>query len=212
MPLPGQGCFLPALCLLINGFNSVTAVQSGTLSPQSPLQSTPLTRREFYQLAERCRAYALELAHFDQARVNLQQCHEFNRWLVELKRYDLLAAPLRALKPARPVARWQLFTIGLVLGLILFALISSRFARTENAIFFYSYVGGLVVLYLLPERLYGTTIELLEGKLLRIVDTLDGLLAENKLGFTEAAFFQVKENLEAARRELRQQIDLAHRS
>lgn len=28
----------------------------------------------------------------------------------------------------------------------------------------------------------------------------------------EAAFFQVKENLEAARRELRQQIDLAHRS
>ena len=98
------------------------------------------------------------------------------------------------------------------LGLILFALISSRFARTSSAVFFYSYVGGLVVLYLLPERLYGTTIELLEGKLLRIVDTLDGLLAENKLGFTEAAFFQVKDNLEAARRELRQQIDLAHRS
>lgn len=187
-------------------------MQSGTLSPQSTLRSTPLTRREFYQLAERCRAYALELAHFDQARVNLQQCHEFNRWLVELKRYDLLALPLRALKPARPVARWQLFVIGLVLGLILLALFSSRFARTGNAVFFYSYVGGLVVLYLLPERLYGTTIELLEGKLLRIVDTLDGLLAENKLGFTEAAFFQVKENLESARRELRQQIDLAHRS
>lgn len=121
-------------------------MQSGTLSPQSTLRSTPLTRRKLDELAERCRADALELAHFDQARVNLQQCHEFNRWLVELKRYDLLASPLRALKPARPVARWQLFVIGLVLGLILLALFSSRFARTGNAVFFYSYVGGLVVL------------------------------------------------------------------
>jgi hypothetical protein len=72
-------------------------------------------------------------------------------------------------------------------------------------------VFGLIILYFIPERVYGTTIELLEGKLLRVVDALDRLLTSGQVEFSEAAFFQVRENLEAARRELRQQIDLAHR-
>lgn len=182
-------------------------VQSG----RSTAQSRPLTRREFYQLAERCHAYALELAHYDQVKVDLKQCQEFNRWLAEVKLYDLLAAPLQTLKPARPIARWQLLVIGLVLGLILFVTISERNSRTWATSFLYSYSLLLIVFYFVPERFYGTTTELLEGKLLRVVDTLDALLAENKLDFTEAAFFQTKENLEAARRELRQQIDLVHR-
>ncbi len=182
-------------------------VQSGL--PSASARS--LTRREFYQLAERCRVYALELAHYDQARVDLKQCHEFNRWLAQIKLYDLLKAPLHTLKPARPIARWQLLVISLVLGLIVFVTLSERTTRTWATSFLYSYSFLLILFYFVPERFYGTTTEMIEGKLLRVVDILDKLLAENKLDFTEAAFFQVKENLEAARRELRQQIDLAHR-
>jgi hypothetical protein len=68
-----------------------------------------------------------------------------------------------------------------------------------------------MLLYFVPERLYGTTVELLEGKVLRVVDELDRMLQANEIGFTEAAFFKVRDNLSAARRELREQIDLAHR-
>ncbi len=180
-------------------------------SGRSSAQPRPLTRREFYQLAERCRAYALELARYDQSKVDLKQCHAFNRWLAEIKLYDLLAAPLQTLKPARPIARWQLLIIGLVLGLILFVAVNERNSRTWAMSFLYSYSFFLIIFYFVPERFYGTTTELIEGKLLRVVDTLDALLSANTLDFTEAAFFQTKENLEAARRELRQQIDLAHR-
>jgi hypothetical protein len=70
--------------------------------------------------------------------------------------------------------------------------------------------GTLVLLFFLPESLYGTTVELLEGKVLRIVEILEDLLFSQKMGLTEAVFFQVKENLESARHELRQQIHLAH--
>ena len=52
---------------------------------------------------------------------------------------------------------------------------------------------------------------MIEGKVLRIVEMLEAILQKGDLGFTEAAYFQAKENLQAARTELRQQIDLAHR-
>jgi hypothetical protein len=84
-------------------------------------------------------------------------------------------------------------------------------SRVSPAVWSSSTVFGLIILYFIPERVYGTTIELLEGKLLRVVDALDRLLTSGQVEFSEAAFFQVRENLEAARRELRQQIDLAHR-
>ncbi|MCY4409618.1 MAG: hypothetical protein OXC27_04095, partial [Caldilineaceae bacterium] len=51
-----------------------------------------LTRKEFYELADQCRERALELALFDQSRVNRQQCRQFNLWLARLKTYDQLAA------------------------------------------------------------------------------------------------------------------------
>jgi hypothetical protein len=172
---------------------------------------TVLTRHEFYKLTERCRDYAAELALCDQTRVNLQQCHQFNLWLPQLKAYDRLAQPLQTLRPARPIARWQLLTIAVVLGIILFNLLPPTTTRLGRNSFFSGYVVLLFLLYFLPERLYGTTVELIEGKVLRIVDVMEGLLIHGELGFTEAAFFQAKTNLEMARRELRQQIDLAHR-
>lgn len=171
----------------------------------------PLTRKEFYQLAQYCRAYATELAHYDQTRVNLAQCHKFNGWLAQLKAYDRLEPFLRNLKPAWPVTRWQILLLALVLGLIILAVLGGRLLRQWQTGFFYSYLICLLFFYWTPERLYGTTIELLEGKVLRVVDALDLLLQNSDLGLTEAAYFQAKENLEAARRELRQQIDLAHR-
>lgn len=170
---------------------------------------TPLTRRDFFQLTERCQADASELARYDQGHVNLAQCHKFNAWLQQLKGYDLLAEPLRTLAPARPITRWQVMTLAVVLGLVGMLFLASRGVRTLNYSYFYFLV--LFLLYFIPQRLYGTTIELLEGKLLRIVDLLYELLQRGDLEFSEAAFFQAKENLSAARRELRQQIDLAHR-
>lgn len=172
---------------------------------------TVLTRHEFYKLTERCRDYAAELALCDQTRVNLQQCHQFNQWLPQLKAYDRLAHPLQALKPARPIARWQLLIIAVVLGIILFNLMPLATTRLGRNSFFSAYALLLFLFYFVPERFYGTTVELIEGKVLRIVDVMEELLMHGELGFTEAAFFQAKTNLELARRELRQQIDLAHR-
>jgi hypothetical protein len=180
-----------------------------TRSAPPPSALTPLTRREFYQLAEQCRTYAAELAHHDQTGVHLAQCHKFNAWLPEVKSYDRLAPLLATLQPARPIARWQVMTLAATLGFLLFALLSARGVR--QAAGFYAYLFALFLFYFVPERLYGTTVELLEGKVLRVVDALDQVLAQGDLEFSEAAFFQVKENLQAARRELREQIDLAHR-
>lgn len=69
----------------------------------------------------------------------------------------------------------------------------------------------LVITFFIPERIYGTTTELLEGKVLRIVEALEDLHQSEELGFSEAVYFRVREDLQIAKRELRQQIDLAHR-
>jgi len=185
---------------------------SNLLAPlRSTTTLTPLTRREFYRLTERCRTYALELAHFDQTRVNLQQCQQFNGWLRELKQYEQLAPALRTLRPARPVARWQLLILAVVLGLVIWLALQSRAYRLLSSSFVTTYVFFLFFFYFVPERFYGTTVELIEGKVLRIVETLETILQKGEMDFTEAAYFQAKENLQAARTELRQQIDLAHR-
>lgn len=171
----------------------------------------PLTRPEFYRLTEWCHTYALELAHYDQARVDLQQCHKFNERLRQLKRYDRLQPRLRTLAAARPIARWQLLVLGCVLGLIIWLALQSRTYRLLSSGFITSYTFLLFFFYFIPERYYGTTVELIEGKVLRIVEALEALLHNGDLGFTEAAYFQAKDHLDAARTELRQQVDLAHR-
>ncbi len=178
---------------------------------RSTTTQTPLTRAEFYRLTERCHAYALDLAKHDQTRVYLEECHKFNSWLQELKRYDRLAPELRTLAPARPIARWQLLILGVLLGLLIWFMLQSRADRLIASGFLTGYAFLIILFYFAPERYYGTTIELIEGKVLRVVETLEALLQHGDLGFTEAAYFQAKENLQEARAELRQQIDLAHR-
>jgi hypothetical protein len=183
-----------------------------SMRPTPPPQGTvPLTRKELYDLAARCRTYAQELASHDQTRVNLQHCHAFNLWLARVRQYDMLARPLATLQPARPIARWQIMVLAGVLGIILLLALPGRVERGLSYAITSGYFIFMLVLYFVPERLYGSTIELLEAKVLRVVDVLDELLHTKELGLTEAAYFRVKENLETARRELRQQIDLAHR-
>ena len=74
-----------------------------------------------------------------------------------------------------------------------------------------SWLLTIVAVFFIPESVYGTTTELLEGKVLRVVDVLLEILNSGTMGFSEAAFFRTRENLLKAREELRLQIDLAHR-
>ena len=63
----------------------------------------------------------------------------------------------------------------------------------RHTAFLYGYWFFLLIFYFVPERFYGTTIELLEAKLLRIVEILEQLLLADELNFSEAAYFQTKE-------------------
>jgi hypothetical protein len=171
----------------------------------------PLTRKEFYDLTAVCRQYALDLARFDQHRVNLKECYKFNNWLNELRGYDQLAAPLRTLQPARPVARWQIMVLETVLWVIVAAALPNYVSRNVATVILFAFTLLIVSNLFFPESIFGTTIELLQGRVLRIVDALTHLLESGALEFTEAAYFHARENLQVAHDELRQQIDLAHR-
>ncbi len=179
-------------------------------APQSP-RLTPLTRKEFYDLAESCRSYAVELADHNPSRVDLSQCHKFNAWLAKVKGYDLLAEPLRHLTAARPVARWQVFVLAFAIWLVMAIALPGRVDRTTTMVVLNSAVFVLFGLFLIPESFYGTTVEMIEGRVLRVVLTLEEILQANSLQLSEAAYFRSKEILAQAHLELRQQIDLAHR-
>ncbi|HAJ34084.1 MAG TPA: hypothetical protein DCL15_00110 [Chloroflexi bacterium] len=178
--------------------------------PHSP---TPLRfdRKAFYDLAAACRAYAAELANFDQDRVNLKECYRFNAWLAHLRRYDRLAPRIAAISMARPVARWQIVTLLVVVWVILALALPGIVNRQWYMVLLGGWLFTIVAAFFIPESLYGTTTELLEAKVLRVVDVLLEMLDSGTLEFSEAAFFKARENLLAAKAELRQQIDLAHR-
>jgi hypothetical protein len=176
-----------------------------------PTTPIPLTRKDFYDLSVYCRTYAADLARYDQHRVNLKECNQFNSWLAQVKRYDKLRPALHDLAPARPIARWQIMVLLAVLWLILWLALPGRVDRGLMAAMLVGGMGTIVVTMFLPESLYGTTMELLDAKVLRVVDALLELLTSDKMDFSEAVYFKAKENLTAAREELRLQIDLAHR-
>lgn len=176
--------------------------------PPAPLR---FDRKAFYDLAAECRVYAAELANFDQERVYLKECYRFNAWLTHLRRYDRLAPRIAAVAPARPVARWQVVTLQVVIWVILALALPGAVGRQWYMVLLGGWLFTIVAAFFIPESLYGTTTELLEAKVLRVVDVLLEMLDSGALEFTEAAFFKARENLLAAKAELRQQIDLAHR-
>lgn len=170
-----------------------------------------LTRKEFYELADQCRERALELALFDQSRVNRQQCRQFNLWLARLKTYDQLASGVHEISPARPITRYDLMVAAVIIWLLSLFLLREQLSAGGSRILAFGAWGLVILLYFLPESLYATTVELLEAKVLRVVEMLEALLISQEMEVTEAVFFKIKENLNTARRELRQQIHLAHR-
>jgi hypothetical protein len=115
------------------------------------------------------------------------------------------------MRRARPVARWQVLTLSLVAFLLLYLAITPRVDRMVTVFLLNGMVLLFIAVVMIPERLYGTTVEEIEGKVLRVVLILEDLVTSGEAGFTEAAHFRVKEILEEARMELRQQLDLAHR-
>ncbi len=169
-----------------------------------------LTRKEFYQLAIECRETALDLARNDQHRVVPAQCRTFNAWLRKLQGYDRLRARIGDLTPARPITRWHMMGVVAVLWFLVVFLVGQELGEASRRAMGFVLAGALILIYFLPERLYGTTIELLEGKVLRVVETMEQILLAEEMQFTEAAFFQVKENLQVAHHELREQIRLVH--
>jgi len=169
-----------------------------------------LTRKNFYAISIECRERALDLARNDQHRVVPAQCRIFNEWLVKLKGYKRLAGSVGRISAARPITRWHLMSLAGLLWILFVLFAGQGMGTTGQRVMGFVLAGALILLYFLPERLYGTTTELLEGKVLRVVETLEKILLAQEMGFSEAAFFQVKENLQAARHELREQIRLVH--
>lgn len=176
-----------------------------------PDDAHPLSRKAFFDLSVELRQWASDLARLDPRHIHLKECHRFNARLAELRAYQPLRARLAAMKPARPVARWQVVTLMMVVWALVILLLMGRVDRLLLVILLNGAVLTLLASYMLPAAVFGTTVEELEGKLLRVVTALEEMLAQNEPGFTEGAFFTTRSNLEAARRELREQLDLAHR-
>jgi len=171
----------------------------------------PLTRKIIYDLSLELRQWASDLARCDPSRVNLQECHRFNAWLRKIRGHETLATQLVGMKGARPVARWQVLTLLVVAwGVVALALLG-RVERNVMVVVLNGAVFSLLAVSMAPAAFFGTTVEQLEGKLLRVVELLEAMLSDNSPGFSEGAYFSTRANLEAARRELREQIDLAHR-
>lgn len=181
------------------------------MRPKPPAAPLSLDRKAFYDLAASLPAYAADLANHDQHRVNLKECHRFNAWLAHVRRYDRIAPKVATLRAARPVARWQIVTLMVVTWVLMALLLPGRVSQQMYTIAIGSWLLTIVAAFFIPESVYGTTTELIEGKVLRVVDVLLEILNSGAMDFSEAAFFRTRENLLQARAELRLQIDLAHR-
>lgn len=167
-----------------------------------------LTRKEFYQLAYDCREYAMRLATHDQDSVDRKVCHEFNRFRERVASYDPLRETATNLGPARPVTRFLVIMITLAIWLIC-VLIASQFLSLLSAGLILGLTTMLIFTVLMvPPRVYGTSVEAVEGRVLVVVEKLQAMLQADELGFSEAAFFQVRDALRDASAELRQQVYL----
>ncbi len=169
-----------------------------------------LTRNEFYKLSRECREYALRLAKYDQRQVDRQVCNEFNLFLARVREYDRLQPVVAKIMPARPLTRAMVMIVYTVLNLVLMLLLSPALGRLGMSTALSIFGIGLLVIFFVPQGWYGTTVEQIEGKVLRVVQALQGILTSDALQLSEAVYFQVKELLDEAAAELRQQVFLAN--
>ena len=169
-----------------------------------------LTRNEFYKLSQECRDYARRLALHDQQKVERPLCLECNQFLARVQAYDALQGRLKGVRPARPITRGLVMTVFLIASFLLALLVLPAVSR--GVMTGYSVAWPLLALgvFLVPPTFYGTSVEQIEGKVLRVVEALQAILEKNELDVTEAVFFMIKEVLDEAHNELHDQIYLAH--
>lgn len=169
---------------------------------------TDLTRKEFYKLAHECRDYAMRLATHDQDAVERGLCREFNQFRAHVASFDQLTGIAAQLEPARPITRWLVLTATAGVWLIL-VLVATQLGASMPA----GLLLGLSTLLvftaaMIPPRVYGTSVEAIEGRVLLVVEALQRMLLKQDLGFSEAAFYEVRDVLREANAELRQQVYL----
>ncbi len=167
-----------------------------------------LTRNEFYKLAHECRDLAQRLATHDQDTVNRAMCGEYNLFLRRVRSYDRLQAPLAQLRPARPISRPMLL-IWLMAGWMIFALLGRQLPPLWYIVIMSAVPFLLISLFLVPQSLYGTTIEQIEGRVLVVVQALQQLLTSGEMNFTEAVYFVLRDVLQETADDLRQQVYLS---
>lgn len=167
-----------------------------------------LTRKEFYQLAHDCREYALRLATHDQDSVDRKVCHEFNRFRERVATYDQLEKTAASMEPARPVTRWLVITITLAIWLVCVLIATLVLTQLSAGLLLGLTTILIFTVLMVPPRLYGTSVEAVEGRVLLVVEKLQAMLQADELDFSEAVFFQVRDLLREANAELRQQVYL----
>jgi hypothetical protein len=175
------------------------------MAKETPVQA--LTRHEFYKLAHECREFAHRLATHDQDSVDRAMCGEYNAFLPRVRSYDRLREPLSRLRPARPISRLMVLT-WLIAGWMVLVLLGRQLPRPAYLLLLSLAPFLIMSLFLVPQSLYGTTIEAIEGHLLVVVQTLQQILHSGEMDFTEAVYFVLRDVLQETADDLRQQVYL----
>ena len=165
-----------------------------------------LTRKEFYDLAHECRDYALRLANYDQDSVNRALCKEWNAFLPRVRAYDSLRPRLVRLHRARGITRAIVLGSALLAYFFIVLVVVRLIPRATSPLLLGISAMLILVVALVPPSLYGTSVEAIEGRVLVVVEALEGMLDQEQ--FTEAAYFAVRDVLREAAAELRQQVFL----
>jgi hypothetical protein len=171
-----------------------------------------LTRNEFYKLAHECRDYALRLANNDQDVVSRDLCREFNAFLERVRTYDRLEQPLKGLKKARGLTRNMMLGGTMLVWFLASVLFAQVIGQGLVQIFTSGAIMVIIAIAIVPPGSYGTSVEAIEGRVLVVVQALQKCLESGEMGFSEAAFFVVRDVLREAAAELRQQVYLSRRA
>ena len=117
---------------------------------------------------------------------------------------------LAQLQPARGITRAIVLVAALLANFIIVLLVVRLFPQAMSPLFLGISAMLVFVAAVIPPSLYGTSVEAIEGRVLVVVEALEGLLDQQQ--FTEAAYFEVRDTLRQAAAELRQQVSLNRES
>lgn len=150
----------------------------------------------------------MRLANHDQDLVSRELCREFNLFLDRVRGYDRLQEPLTGLRRARGLTRGMMLGAALFLWLLISMVIGRYVGQGQLLMLLTGAFMLILMLLLIPASVYGTSVEAIEGRLLVVVQSLQAMLEDGEMGFSEAAYFVVRDVLREAGDELRQQVYL----